>query len=58
MRHCTRCNSITVKPMEPSGLFEFIILPDFLLRPFRCLACRHRQLRFCLPLAGSVILPT
>jgi len=32
--------------MEPYALFEFIILPVFLLRPFRCLACRHRHYGF------------
>jgi len=46
MRHCPRCKSIKVKPMEPYALFEFIILPVFLLRPFRCLACRHRHYGF------------
>jgi len=46
MRRCHHCRSIKLKPMERSGLFEFLILPVLLLRPFRCLACRRRHYGF------------
>jgi len=45
MRHCPRCNSIKLKPMERCSLFEFVIAV-LLLRPFRCLACRRRHYGF------------
>ena len=46
MRHCPHCDSIKLKPMERCSLFEFVILPFLLLRPFRCLACRRRHYGF------------
>ena len=45
MRHCPRCNSIKLKPVERCSLFEFVSIL-FLLRPFRCLACRRRHYGF------------
>jgi hypothetical protein len=46
MRRCRHCKSIKLKPTERSGLFEFLILPVLLLRPFRCWACRRRHYGF------------
>ena len=48
LRCCPSCNSLDVRRSHRRGLFELIVLPLFLLRPFRCEDCtkRHYNLIF------------
>ena len=48
LRCCPSCNSFDVRRSHRRGLFELVILPLFLLRPFRCEDCtkRHYNLIF------------
>ena len=48
LRCCPACNSLDVRRSHRRGLFEILILPIFLLRPFRCEDCtkRHYNLIF------------
>jgi hypothetical protein len=49
IRCCPECNSFDVRRAHRKGLRETLILPLFLLRPFRCNTCqfRHINLVFC-----------
>jgi hypothetical protein len=48
LRCCPACNSLDVRRSHRRGLFEVLILPLLLLRPFRCEDCtkRHYNLIF------------
>src|SRR5712692_262572 len=38
VRRCPYCGSSTVRRSQRQNLFEFVVLPLFLLRPYRCQA--------------------
>jgi hypothetical protein len=46
IRCCPECNRFDVRRSHRKGLLEILILPLFLLRPFRCNACQFRHLNF------------
>lgn len=43
VRCCPSCKSLDVRRSHRRGLLETMILPLFLLRPFRCEDCRNRH---------------
>jgi hypothetical protein len=45
-RHCPYCHGFLVRRSRRRGLFESLILPPLLLRPFRCMDCRRRHYHF------------
>jgi len=45
-RRCPMCGSRDVLRSKRRTLVEFLILPMFLLRPFRCQKCSARHLGF------------
>jgi len=57
VRSCPSCGSFEVRRSHRRGLFEVMILPMLLLRPFRCDDClkRHFNLFFteALPLKSE-----
>jgi hypothetical protein len=48
LRCCPACKSLDVRRSHRRGFFEILVLPFFLLRPFRCEDCtkRHYNLFF------------
>ncbi len=59
IRCCPKCNNFDVRRSHRKGLFESLVLPLFLLRPFRCNACQSRHMNFVFcqkasPEAGEV----
>ncbi len=46
VRRCPYCNSFVVRRSKRQNLFEFAVLPLFLLRPYRCQACDLRHYSF------------
>jgi hypothetical protein len=46
IRHCPFCGSHDVARSNRSDLFEILVLPICLLRPFRCLKCEERHYDF------------
>ena len=46
LRCCPACQSLDVRRSHRRGLFELLILPFFLLRPFRCEDCTKRHYNF------------
>jgi hypothetical protein len=46
LRCCPSCRSLDVRRSHRRGLFEVLILPFFLLRPFRCEDCTKRHYNF------------
>ncbi len=42
IRCCPICKSKNVARSTRRGALEFLVLPLFLLRPFRCLSCGNR----------------
>jgi hypothetical protein len=48
LRSCPYCKSLDVRRSHRRGIFETVVLPFLLLRPFRCEDCtkRHYNLFF------------
>jgi hypothetical protein len=46
LRCCPFCNSLDVRRSHRRNLFELIVLPLLLLRPFRCEDCTKRNYNF------------
>jgi hypothetical protein len=46
IRCCPKCNNFDVRRSHRKGLLESLVLPLFLLRPFRCNACQSRHINF------------
>lgn len=46
LRCCPSCQSLDVRRSHRRGLFEVLVLPFFLLRPFRCEDCTKRHYNF------------
>ncbi len=46
VRCCPDCNSFRVHRSKRRGLFEWVVLPLLLLRPFRCEDCDRRHYGF------------
>ena len=44
--YCPYCKSPEVHRSRRQGVFETLLLPLFLLRPFRCHRCNHRSYNF------------
>lgn len=43
IRWCHYCSRLAVRRSQRRGLLEVLILPVFLLRPFRCMKCQRRH---------------
>ena len=46
IRRCPFCGSHDVARSSRRDAFEKVVLPIFLLRPFRCLKCEERHYNF------------
>lgn len=46
LRCCPSCQSLDVRRSHRRGLFEVLLLPFLLLRPFRCEDCTKRHYNF------------
>ena len=46
LRCCPYCKSLDVRRSHRRGLFEILVLPFVLLRPFRCEDCTKRHYNF------------
>jgi hypothetical protein len=43
VRRCPYCDKHRVRRSRRRGVFESVVLPMLLLRPFRCLECNRRH---------------
>jgi hypothetical protein len=46
VRRCPYCGSNDVYRSSRRDIFEKVVLPLFLMRPFRCLKCEERHYNF------------
>ena len=53
VRRCPNCNSFEVHRSKRRSVFEWVVLPLLLLRPFRCQDCDRRHYGFAFSRSSS-----